>query len=100
MGMRFTFSQLWPCRRSRGPLLGVPTPVTLLCALFPEGVSVCTSALPIRPLLALAPACPDLDLRQEVDGLREGHQAVLVQDEFPQLCAPVRTEPEPQGGDR
>ena len=44
---------------------------------------------------------PDLNLRQEMDGFWERHQAVLVQDEFPQLWAPGRQgQPGPQGGDR
>ena len=42
---------------------------------------------------------PDLNLCQEVDGLWEGHQAVLVQDEFLQLRAPVRTGPARALGD-
>lgn len=43
---------------------------------------------------------PDLNLRQEVDGLWEGHQAVLVEDQLPQLCAPVRTVGPQEWADR
>lgn len=43
---------------------------------------------------------PDLDLCQEVDGLWESHQTVLVQDEFLQLWAPVKTGPDRALGDR
>lgn len=88
-----------------GGLCWIPlTLVTVLNLVFPEAVSV---PLPSPPtptsnstqLSALAWACPDLYLRQEVDGLWEGHQAVFVQDEFLQLCAPVKTEPGTQGGE-
>lgn len=72
-------------------------PVTCLCSILPEGLSV---PPPSAPTPALAWACPHLDLWQEVDGLWEGHQAVLVQDKLPQLCAPVGTEPGPETGDR
>lgn len=87
-----------------GGLCWIPfTLVTLLNLVFPEALSVplpspLTSTSNPTQLSALARACPDLYLRQEVDGLWEGHQAVFVQDEFPQLCAPVKTEPGPQGG--
>lgn len=67
--------------------------MTRLCSAFPECLSV-----PPTPVLAWA--FPHLDLWQEVDGLWEGHQAILIQDKFPQLCAPVGTEPGPETGDR
>lgn len=100
-GVWFALSLPWHWHPSRALCRVPPTPVTLPRPVFPEGLSS-PPASPPGPSSPSAPAlaCPDLDLRQEVDGLREGHQAVLVQDEFPQLRAPVRTEPRPQGRDR
>lgn len=67
--------------------LAPATPPGALCSVFSGRLS---APLPFLPPPSTS-CLPNLDLCQEVDGLREGHQAILVQDQLPQLRAPVTT---------